>query len=71
MYLQDMLYKLDLSEADCLVSNAISTMHLSACHWRSSTTSLNTSFLGLYDGQGNGNPPQYSCLENPMEGGAW
>ena len=22
MYLQDMLYKLDLSEADCLVSNA-------------------------------------------------
>jgi len=21
--------------------------------------------------QGNGNPPQYSCLENPMDGGAW
>ena len=20
---------------------------------------------------GNGNPFQYSCLENPMEGGAW
>ena len=23
------------------------------------------------DGEGNGTPLQYSCLENPMEGGAW
>ena len=22
-------------------------------------------------GEGNGNPPQYSCLENSMDGGAW
>ena len=22
-------------------------------------------------GEGNGNPLQYSCLENPMERGAW
>ena len=22
------------------------------------------------DGEGNGNPPQYSCLENPMDRGA-
>ena len=22
-------------------------------------------------GEGNGNPLQYSCLENPMEGGTW
>ena len=22
-------------------------------------------------GEGNGNPLQYPCLENPMEGGAW
>ena len=22
-------------------------------------------------GEGNGTPPQYSCLENPMDGGAW
>ena len=21
--------------------------------------------------EGNGSPPQYSCLENPMDGGAW
>ena len=23
------------------------------------------------DGEGNGNPLQYSCLENPVDGGAW
>ena len=27
--------------------------------------------LGRSPGVGNGNPLQYSCLENPMEGGAW
>ena len=26
---------------------------------------------GKSPGEGNGNPLQYSCLENPMEGGAW
>ena len=25
----------------------------------------------LLDGDGNGTPLQYSCLENPMDGGAW
>ena len=27
--------------------------------------------LGRSPGEGHGNPLQYSCLENPMEGGAW
>ena len=27
--------------------------------------------LGRYLGEGNGNPLQQLCLENPMEGGAW
>ena len=27
--------------------------------------------LGRTPGEGNGNPLQYSCLENPMDGGAW
>ena len=27
--------------------------------------------LGRSPGEGNGNPLQYSCLENRMEGGAW
>ena len=26
---------------------------------------------GRSPGGGNGNPPQYSCLENPMDGGVW
>ena len=25
----------------------------------------------LYTGEGNGNPLQYSCLENPVDRGAW
>ena len=27
--------------------------------------------LGRSPGEGNGNPLQYSCLENPMDIGAW
>ena len=27
--------------------------------------------LGKSPGEGNGNPLQYSCLENPRDGGAW
>ena len=41
--------------------------------WSQSQTD-NTNFrrhiLGV-DGEGNGNPLQYSCLETPMDGGAW
>ena len=29
-----------------------------------------TSLTAVFGG-GNGNPLQYSCLENPMDGGAW
>ena len=25
----------------------------------------------IVDGEGNGSPLQHSCLENPMDGGAW
>ena len=28
-------------------------------------------WLGRSPTEGNGNPLQYSCLENPMDGGAW
>ena len=27
--------------------------------------------LGRSPGEGNGNPPQYSCLENSMDRGGW
>ena len=29
------------------------------------------SHIGVYIGEGSGTPLQYSCLENPMDGGAW
>ena len=29
------------------------------------------SSLMIYEGEGNGTPLQDSCLENPMDGGAW
>ena len=34
---------------------------------------LFTIYTGLHwgDGEGSGNPLQSSCLENPMDGGAW
>jgi len=28
-------------------------------------------WLGRFPGEGNSNPLQYSCLENPMDRGAW
>ena len=39
----------------------------------SNTTVQKHQFLGtqLSLGEGNGKPLQYSCLENPMDGGAW
>ena len=31
---------------------------------------LKSLWVKLLSGEGNGNPLQYSCLENPMDGGA-
>ena len=28
-------------------------------------------YLKVDDGEGDGTPFQYSCLENPMDGGVW
>ena len=36
-----------------------------------SFTSLLSLYLSLLIGEGNGDPLHYSCLENPMDGGAW
>ena len=32
---------------------------------------LNLKWVRKWVGEGNGNTLQYSCLENPMDGGAW
>ena len=37
----------------------------------SSKSACNVSGLGRSPGEGNGNPYQYSCLENSMDRGAW
>ena len=37
----------------------------------SKITTGNSLALWWLGGEGNGNPLQYSCLENPMDGGAW
>ena len=39
-------------------------------------TNINSNLVNLgglisYGGEGSGNSLQYSCLENPMDGGAW
>ena len=34
-------------------------------------SACNAGDLGLIPGEVNGNPLQYSCLENPMDGGTW
>ena len=36
-------------------------------HWRSRVFMATS----IRNGEGNGTPLQYSCLENPMDGGAW
>ena len=37
----------------------------------SSSSSSSRTQIGLPWGEDNGNPLQYSCLENPMDRGAW
>ena len=32
---------------------------------------LSFDLTSAFNGEGNGTPLQYSCLANPMDGGAW
>ena len=41
------------------------------CEESDTTERLHFHFSLSCIGEGNGNPPQYSCLENPRDGGAW
>ena len=41
-----------------------------ACQCRRHRSGLDP-WIGRSPGGGNGNPLQYSCLENPMDRGAW
>ena len=42
-----------------------------ACQCRRLRDVSSTPELGRYPGGGQGKPLQYSCLENPMDRGAW
>ena len=53
------IFKLDLEKAEVKVSTC-NVEDLSSIPG-----------LGRSPGEGNGNPLQYSCLENPMDRGAW
>ena len=57
-------------------SNVVRPLHFCNFHKYIYIMVINTlrqifqSFWSI-NGEGNGNPLQYSCLENPMDGGAW
>ena len=66
------------------MTRAFLTMGMGPCTWfqggspdgaRDGSFFLNWSIVkdcsDAQSGEGNGNPLQYSCLENPMDGGAW
>ena len=40
-------------------------------HRSAQEASVKWTSLACLTGEGNGTPLQYSCLENPMDGGAW
>ena len=40
-------------------------------HRSAQGASVKWTSLASLTGEGNGNPLQYSCLENPVDGGAW
>ena len=39
--------------------------------WKNGPTTSHWGPYGYFSGEGNGNPLRYSCLKNPMDGGAW
>ena len=81
------LWEVLFLEADCMLGLLAPSSSLKATSRASSSLSLTLTFQpisGLQrlcdciesypshsSGEGNGTPLQYSCLENPMDGGAW
>ena len=56
------------SEGDFWASPGGSVVKESTCN---TGGPCSTPGSGRFPGEGNGNPFQYSCLENPMDRGAW
>ena len=66
------------SQSRTRLSDFTSLLHLggasgkeSACQCRRHRELASIPGLGRFPGGGHGNPPQYACLENPMDRGAW
>ena len=62
-------YVIFLRSQLCMKVLAVSAVKSSNA--RDSGDSSSISGSGRTPGEGNGNPPQYSCLENPLDRGAW
>ena len=54
-----------------LISPLLKTEHVWSMEDPFQGVSFNLMSTGTVYGEGNGTPLQYSCLENPMDGGAW
>ena len=61
-------FMVQLSHPYMTTGKTIADGKVSVCHVRDLGSIPG---LGRFSGEGNGNPLQYSCLENPMDGGAW
>ena len=46
-------------------------LHRTAASWTHPSRECSLHLASLLFGEGNGNPLQYSCLENSMDGGGW
>ena len=58
-----------LPESQQVYAGFPSSLPLASKTWKILKIKLVSS--NAYNGEGNGTPLQYSCLENPMDGGAW
>ena len=56
-------------DGEALYSQQKQDQKLSMCNHY--VSQRNKTWLATQDEEGNGNPLQYSCLENPMDGEAW
>ena len=73
------IISLNSLEVDLVITDASSSQgtfnmqkRASTCITFASSSPRAFTLIVLFDpNQGNGTPLQYSCLENPMDGGAW
>ena len=62
------IYPVDLRDFLCCNLSFPGGSEVKASAWNAGDLGSRS---GRSPGEGNGNPLQYSCLDNPMEGGAW